>query len=67
MTIFLDVAANFHPYDCDGPGKCIHCDRLHVPHPKFPKPLYSHDPANCELCDPEYDHLPNTYWDQVRP
>lgn len=40
-------ADSFHPYECDGPGKCIHCDE---------KKSDRHDPANCALCrsmDPE--------------
>lgn len=42
MTVFLDTASNFHPYECDGPGRCIHCDRTVTD---------GHDPATCALCD----------------
>ena len=45
-----DTAENFHPYECDGPGKCRHCDRRQVD---------AHDPATCALCDPAYDFMPN--------
>ncbi len=49
MRVFLDTAENFHPYECDGPGKCIHHDR---------RKTAQHDPATCALCDPEYDFGP---------
>ncbi len=51
----IDGASNFHPYDCNGNGKCPHCDRQHTD---------SHDPAVCLLCDPEYDFQPNPYWEE---
>lgn len=47
MTLFLDPASNFHPYECDGPGKCVHCDRVQSE---------THDPATCMLC--QYDGAP---------
>lgn len=50
MTAFTDTAENFHPFECNGPGKCCHCDRRIDEH---------HDPATCALCDPEYDHAAN--------
>jgi hypothetical protein len=40
--IYLCVIDDMHPYACDGPGKCIHCDR---------KPLGDHNPSTCPLCD----------------
>ncbi len=49
----IDTASNFHPYECDGPGKCVHCDR---------EEEREHDPATCSLCDPGYDHMPNQAW-----
>lgn len=33
---------NMHPYECDGPGHCRHCDRRRTT---------SHNPATCALCD----------------
>ena len=39
--MFLDGASNFHPYECNGPGHCIHCDRVVTP---------NHDPERCALC-----------------
>jgi len=33
---------DLHPYECDGPGACMHCDRLDAE---------DHDPRDCELCD----------------
>jgi hypothetical protein len=42
--IFIDESSNFHPYECDGPGKCIHCDRT---------VSTTHEPATCALCQPE--------------
>lgn len=47
--LFLDPSSNFHPYECDGPGNCIHCDR---------RTTTDHAPASCALCDPEYDATP---------
>lgn len=49
----FDWASNFHPYECDGPGKCVHCDRSRSDR---------HDPSTCALCDPAYDMQPNRYW-----
>lgn len=51
-VVFADTASNFHPFECDGKGKCIHCDRAKTER---------HDPATCALCDPEYDYAPNEY------
>jgi hypothetical protein len=60
--IHVDTSENFHPYACDGPGKCCHCDRRHmVASSDEGTNHYSHDPATCALCDPEYDHQPNQY------
>ena len=54
-ALHFDTSSNFHPFECDGPGKCIHHDRRHVG---------EHDPATCALCDPEYDYAPNAAWDE---
>jgi hypothetical protein len=35
-------AEDFHPWECDGPGQCRHCDRRLEEH---------HDPETCALCD----------------
>lgn len=53
MTVFIDPLVNLHPFECNGPGKCYHHDRLKTP---------THDPETCLLCDPEYDMEPNPYW-----
>lgn len=45
---FVDPPANLHPYECDGPCACIHCDRTVTD---------SHDPAVCALCDEEDDRV----------
>lgn len=74
-TGFLDTASNFHPFECDGPGKCVHCDRrttyvgvaegFRWTHTFRPTPnavkdwTVEHDPVTCALCDPEYDGMPN--------
>jgi hypothetical protein len=50
MAVFCDTSSNFHPFECDGRGKCVHCDRAKSA---------NHDPATCALCDPEYDGAPN--------
>lgn len=55
MSVFVDVASNLHPFDCDGPGECIHCDRRIV----VRHGVYTHHPGDCALCDPEYDGQPN--------
>lgn len=39
--IFFDNTSNFHPYECNGEGQCIHCDRT---------VLQNHNPETCELC-----------------
>jgi hypothetical protein len=39
--VWVDTSANLHPYECDGPGKCEHCD-----HTKNK----THDPETCALC-----------------
>jgi hypothetical protein len=41
VSIFVDPSSNFHPYECDGPGKCPHCDKTVSD---------QHDPETCELC-----------------
>jgi ferredoxin len=41
MLILLDPAENFHPYECDGPGRCVHCDR---------RMEVGHNPGTCALC-----------------
>lgn len=28
MSAFACHNENFHPYECDGPGRCRHCDRV---------------------------------------
>lgn len=53
MTSFACTTEDFHPYECDGPLKCVHCDR---------NKTATHDPATCALCDPEYDFQPNPHW-----
>jgi hypothetical protein len=35
------TSADMHPYECSGPGKCIHCDR---------KRTAKHHPVRCCLC-----------------
>ena len=49
MTGFVCTSENFHPFECDGAGKCKHCDR---------RQTEMHDPRTCALCDPEYDMGP---------
>ena len=64
MTV-ADPAENYHPAECDGPGFCVHCDRLPVVWTGGEGTShYSHDPATCELCDPDYDGLHNPYRDK---
>ena len=60
MTLFFDASGNFHPFECDGPGRCIHHDRIVTCRGE----TVVHDPATCELFDPEYDYAPNTAWDE---
>jgi hypothetical protein len=42
MSVFIDSTSNLHPYECDGPGECLHCDR---------EISTKHDPNTCALCD----------------
>lgn len=62
MSIYLDTSSNFHPYECDGPGKCVHCDRVTVTGSHGDEVTVTHDPATCGLCDPDYDMQPNPLW-----
>jgi cob(I)alamin adenosyltransferase len=48
MSLFLDIPSNLHPYECDGPGSCLHCDRLVTP---------NHDPETCALCADEEETM----------
>ncbi len=57
MTI-LCSRADLHPYECEGWPECPHCARRHV---KRADGTLAHDPATCELCDPEYDHQVNEF------
>jgi hypothetical protein len=41
MTVHVDPSSNLHPYECDGPGHCIHCDRAETE---------MHNPTDCVLC-----------------
>lgn len=50
--VFVDPSSNFHPYECDGPGKCQHCDHTRTP---------THDPDECWLC---HDGPPPS-WEQI--
>jgi hypothetical protein len=42
MTTFIDTSDDFHPYECNGPGHCIHCDRARTG---------DHTPETCALCE----------------
>lgn len=50
MTVFACVSGDFHPYECDGPGKCRHCDRREIQADYDPQGG-GHDPRTCELCE----------------
>lgn len=39
-------AEDMHPYECDGLGHCIHCDK---------GKNERHNPETCALCDSSYD------------
>lgn len=41
-NIFICGSSDLHPYECDGMGKCIHCDR---------EKSVNHKPALCALCE----------------
>jgi hypothetical protein len=41
QVFYRDPSANLHPYECGGPGLCLHCDRLVT---------YDHLPHECALC-----------------
>ena len=56
---WIDDDRNVHPYQCDGPGKCPHCDRrVIVATGDEGTSHYAHHPNDCGLCDPDYDGLP---------
>lgn len=55
---FACSPAELHPYECDGPGRCEHCDR---------RATAAHDPATCALCDPAYDGAPNEHRAEASP
>lgn len=68
--MFWDTSENFHPFECDGPGACRHCDRVTTwtgrAHGRAtPNSVrdwqVEHDPATCPLCDPAYDGMPNDF------
>lgn len=66
MTVFFDTSSNMHPYECDGPGRCVHCDRRIVTYTFGESEThltghYQHHPADCALCDPDYDGQPNEH------
>lgn len=46
MSAIIDPSYNFHPYECDGPGECPHCDR---------EISTKHNPDTCALCDEQFD------------
>lgn len=41
MRIHICAPQDMHPYECPGPGKCMHCDR---------RRLETHTPSTCWLC-----------------
>lgn len=62
--IYYDTSSNFHPFECDGKGKCVHCDRVTVTGSNgMGDVVVTHDPATCSLCDPDYDMQPNELWE----
>lgn len=57
ITIFHDPSSNFHPYECDGTGMCIHCDRLKTD---------EHDPEKCALCRDSDSPNPSRHEDEQK-
>lgn len=41
LAVFVCGSGDFHPYECGGPGKCIHCDGTRTER---------HNPDECWLC-----------------
>ena len=62
---FVCTSDHLHPYECDGPGKCVHCDREYRLEENWKHEEREHDPATCTLCDPTYDFMPNPQWKGV--
>ena len=49
------TSSDMHPYECDGPGKCVHCDRRRLKGHKPSKCFLCHEtlkrhPKNCTMC-----------------
>ncbi len=61
-AVWVDPPSNFHPYECDGAGKCVHCDREYRLEVNSLEQEREHNPATCALCDPSYDGMPNPVW-----
>lgn len=60
MSGFYDTSSNFHPFECDVPGKCVHCDRRityvgRAEGKQTPNSVrdwqIEHDPEKCALCE----------------
>ena len=46
MSVFSCTSEDLHPYECDGPGKCRHCDRRIIVHTADEgTSSYEHHPA----------------------
>lgn len=58
-SAFLCGSSSLHPYECNGPGRCVHCDRqktwVGLSKGQTPSRVedweLEHDPKACALCD----------------
>ena len=55
MMLHVCRGSDLHPYECDGPGKCIHCDRKRTKHHRPSECWLCHEtlkrhPKNCQMC-----------------
>ena len=53
VRVFVCVAENMHPYNCNGPRRCVHCDRKTTEHHKVSRCEFCRGDYNLTRCGPE--------------
>jgi hypothetical protein len=46
FSVHVCRTEDMHPYECDGPGKCVHCDRKTTEHHKVTRCAFCHEDRN---------------------